>query len=79
MVTPLLVERFRSALPPRAQTEINSVTEAPKKLALVFDDIFTTFTESLQDSLMCRKYNIAFMYKRYISEVTGINRSSEEC
>ena len=46
VVTPLLVERFRSALPPRAQTEINSVTEAPKNCALVLDDIFTTFTES---------------------------------
>ena len=35
VVTPLLVERLREAMPPRVQTEINSVTDAVKNWYIV--------------------------------------------
>ena len=42
MVTrPLLVVRLREALPPMAQTEMNSVMEATTNCEFVLDDIFT--------------------------------------
>ena len=41
VVTPLLVERLRVAVPPRFQTEINSVTDAIKNWELVLKAIFT--------------------------------------
>ena len=44
MVTrPLLVVRLREALPPMAQTEMNSVMEATTNCQFVLDDIFTEF------------------------------------
>ena len=41
VVSPLLVARLRLASPPRAQTEINSVTEAITNCELDLEDIFT--------------------------------------
>ena len=44
MVTrPPLVVRLREALPPMAQTEMNSVMEATTNCEFVLDDIFTEF------------------------------------
>ena len=38
---PPLVVRLREALPPMAQTEMNSVMEATRNCEFVLDDIFT--------------------------------------
>ena len=53
MVTrPLLVVRLREALPPMAQTEMNSVMEATRNCEFVLDDIFTEVFKMLADGRM---------------------------
>ena len=53
MVTrPLLVVRLREALPPMAQTEMNSVMEATTNCEFVLDDIFTEVFKMLADGRM---------------------------
>ena len=53
MVTrPLLVVRLREALPPMAQTKMNSVMEATTNCEFVLDDIFTEVFKMLADQRM---------------------------
>ena len=54
MVTrPPLVVTLREALPPMAQTEMNSVIEATRNCEFVLDDIFTkVFKTMLADKKM---------------------------
>ena len=45
LTRPSLVVRLREALPPIAQTEINSVMEAARNCEFVLVDIFTTLAK----------------------------------
>ena len=49
---PPLVVRLREALPPTAQTEMNSVSDATMNWELVLVAIFTQVTERLVDDMI---------------------------
>ena len=49
---PPLVVRLREALPPMAQTEMNSVSDATMNWELVLEAIFIQFTERLFDDII---------------------------
>ena len=55
LAEPLLVVKLREALPPKAQTEMNSVSDAIMNWELVLVAIFTQVTECLVDAMttMC--------------------------
>ena len=63
------VERLRLASPPRAQTCINSFTEAPRNWEFVLKDIFRNLeclTRSNKDHHVSLNMSPIFMGKRYI-------------
>ena len=57
---PPLVVRLREALPPRAQTEMNSVSDATMNWELVLVAIFTQVTERLVDDMITMSASICF-------------------